>query len=440
MYLFSGFCRCVRSAFIRISIKVILCTNIIISRVINIRWYFVSAKNKIYWYFYKKTWFPYCESVYKNLSHYFQPFSNALVNLVLRKKTIVVFLLVKSHYGWVDQVLQKLNSCKVAIQIFSPDESLRMDRKAYKAYTMAGLNSVRGVNFVPSLMADLFITPASTTADNAPLGTPKLMMMHSLVSIPGVYEENTFDGYDYIYCAGKHHLAELKAIYQEKGLTGKCLIPGGYPKLDELMLRAASLGSPVPKTIIIAPTLVSPATEHVSLMSQMSEFIDYFLSNGWVVTFRPHPLNLSTTNVYYAKFNEVIQSYPNNPNFTLDTSSDYFVSYANASVMLSDISGTAYTYTFAFGRPVLFFDPEVPSEFAQGLLYHNREKMGRSVRSVNDLQSCISNFVEDYVALKVEVESFRNDVIFNLGNSANYFVDNLDYILKRKKHPAWTYV
>jgi hypothetical protein len=410
------------------------------SKINSFKWKLISSKNQVYWFFYKKPWFAYCQAAQKNYKSYWLPISNALSNRILRKKIIIVFLLFKAHYGWVDQVLHKLRSRKLTIQIFSPDEGLNIDPAIYKSYSMTELIPVKGVNFIPSLVADLYITPASTTADNAPLAAPKLMLMHSLVSIPGVYEENTFDGYDYIYCAGKHHLAELEVIYTEKGLTGKCLIPGGYPKLDELMVRAADLNPPAQKTIIIAPTLVSLATEHVSLMNQILPFIDYFLSNSWSVTFRPHPLNLSPTNVYCSKFNEIIKRYQNNQNFTLDTSSDYFTSYANASVMLSDISGTAYTYAFSFGRPVIFFDPDVPSDFKQGLLYNNRGKMGRSVRSIIDLQGCLNDFVENYADLKDSVETFRGDTIFNLGTSADYFAENLDYILNNKKHPDWTYV
>lgn len=420
--------------------KLVTYSNWIRSNINSFKWQLISSKNQLYWFIYNKPYIAYYQALHKNYRFYWQPFLNALKNRILRKKTIVVFLLIKEHYHWVHQVLHKLNSGKVTIQIFSPDEDLHIDSKIYKSYPMVDLIPVRDINIVPLLMADLFITPASTTANNVPIAVPKIMMMHSLVSIPGVYEENTFDGYDYIYCAGKHHLAELKAIYQEKGLTNKCLIPGGYPRLDELILRAVTLSPPVSKTIIIAPTLVSPASEHVSIMNQIPSFIDYLLSIGWSVTFRPHPLNLSTTNDYYSKFNEVIKCYQNSPNFILDRSSDYFVSYASSSVMLSDISGTAYTYAFAFGCPVIFFDPDVPSEFTQGLLYNSRNKMGRSIRSIEDLQGCINDFVENYADLKDSVKTFRDDTIFNLGSSADYFAENINFVLNNKKHPAWTYV
>lgn len=420
--------------------KFISLDNIIKSRLNALKWKLCLLKNKTYWFLYKKEWFPYCDSVYKNFQYYLRPLVNALTNWLCGKKTVVVFLLVKSHYGWVKEVLQKLASRRVAIQIYSPVEGLSVDPKIGKVYPMNCVQPVRGINFVPALLADLFITPASTTADNAPLGSPKLMMMHSLVSIPGVYEENTFDGYDYIYCAGKHHLEEIKALYLKKGLKGKCLIPGGYPKLDELMLRSTNLAPVTHKTVIIAPTLVSLATERVSLINHVEAFVDYFLINGWAVKFRPHPLNLDRANEFYFKLSEVIEKYKTNKKFMLDTSSDYFSSYASSSVMLSDVSGTAFTYAFAFGRPVLFFDPEVSSEFTQGLLYKNRIRMGRTVRSVGDLHGCINDFLGDYDVLRSSVESFRDDIIFNLGSSARYFSENLDYILNGKKHSDWTYV
>jgi hypothetical protein len=183
-----------------------------------------------------------------------------------------------------------------------------------------------------------------------------------------LYEDNTFDGYDYIYCTGRHHIEEFKELFRNKGLSGKCLIPGGYPKLDELLERSKKLGSPIRNQVIFAPTLLSDTTQSVSLMLQAHSLVAWFVSNGWHVLFRPHPINLEVGNKYWPIFKELINSFNDCDTFVVDRSKDYSESYSQSSLMVSDISGTAYTYALGFGRPVVFVEKVIDSAFAQGLI------------------------------------------------------------------------
>lgn len=403
-------------------------------------WKAIAVRNAIYWLFYHSDGFSRLVAIVNNLQIYFSVFISCLASKLLGKKVVVVFLLVKSHYGWVKEVLSNLQAQpKLAIQIFSPDDLSMLGLK-YRCFSTKGIIPTRGIQLMPSLWADLYITPASTTAGNAPYSGPRVMFMHSLVSIYGVYEDNTFDGYDYIYCTGKHHIEEFRELFRNKGLSGKCLIPGGYPTLDAFLERTQKLDTPNSNLVIIAPTLLSYATENVSLMTHVHQLVAWLVSNGWSVIFRPHPINLEAGNKYLPIFERLIDSYQDCHAFEVDRSNDYLESYSRSSLMISDVSGTAYTYALGFGRPVVFFEKTEDSNFARGLLYKNRHRVGRTICSDSDLPDAISFLMVNYTDFTQEIKDLRSEYIFNIGSSAKYFADNIQFILNGIKHPEWIYV
>ena len=403
-------------------------------------WKAEAVKNAIYWRLYYSDRFARLTAIANNFPIYVSVFTGYLAAKLTGKKVVVVFLLMKSHYGWVREVLSYLKAeQRLAIQIFSPDDLSGWGLKG-SYFSTKSIAPTRGIQLLPSLWADLYITPASTTVYNAPHRVPRVMFMHSLVSIYGVYEDNTFDGYDYIYCTGKHHVEEFRDLFHKKGLAGKCLIPGGYPKLDELLERACNLDAPKSNYVIIAPTLLSDATENVSLMSQAHQLVGWFVNNGWSVIFRPHPLNLDTENKYFHMFEELIDTFHDCHTFEVDRSKDYLESYSRSSLMVSDVSGTAYTYALGFGRPVVFFEKTEDANFARGLLYKNRLRLGRTIASDSDLPDAISLLMENYANFTQDIKNLRGEYIFNIGSSARYFADNIQFIFNGIKHPDWIYV
>jgi len=405
-----------------------------------IYWKTIAVKNAIYWRFYYSDRYARFAAIANNLPIYFSVFVSSLAGKLAGKKVVVVFLLTKSHYGWVNEVLSNLKGQqKFAIQIFSPDDLSGLGLKE-RCFSTKGIIATRGIQLIPSLWADLYITPASTTAHNAPYSGPKVMFMHSLVSLYGVYEGNTFDRYDYIYCTGKHHIEEFRDLFRNKGLSGKCLIPGGYPKLDELLERTQKLDIPNSNHVIIAPTLLSDYTENVSLMAQAHQLVDWFVGNGWSVLFRPHPINLEAGNKYLHIFEGLINTFQDCDTFEVDRSKDYFESYSRSSIMVSDVSGTAYTYALGFGRPVVFYENKKDSNFAQGLLYKNRHRIGRTISSDSDLPDAINSLMTNYANYTQDIKSLRSEYIFNVGCSAKYFADNVQFVLDGRKHPDWVYV
>ena len=68
------------------------------------------------------------------------------------------------------------------------------------------------------------------------------------------------------------------------------------------------------------------------------------------IIFRPHPSNLNSF-----KVKEINNLFKKNKKFKLDKSIDYSKVYNSSLCLITDISGTAYTYAFLTKRPVIFF-------------------------------------------------------------------------------------
>ena len=66
--------------------------------------------------------------------------------------------------------------------------------------------------------------------------------------------------------------------------------------------------------------------------------------------YRPHPLNAKEIEVL-----NIEKKFKNNPYFKLDISNDYFKVYKESNFLITDLSGTAYTYALLTNNPVIFF-------------------------------------------------------------------------------------
>jgi len=60
-------------------------------------------------------------------------------------------------------------------------------------------------------------------------------IQHSLVSLHMVYREGAFDYYDTVFCAGPHHIQEIRAMEAVYNLSPKNLVEHGYGRLDAII-------------------------------------------------------------------------------------------------------------------------------------------------------------------------------------------------------------
>ncbi|MDZ4662418.1 MAG: CDP-glycerol glycerophosphotransferase family protein [Pseudomonadota bacterium] len=414
----------------------------------QIYWPSVELKNRIYWSLYDSKHLSVLIDAVRRPKIYLQVVISSLRVIFRGKKLVLIYLLYRGHQSWVDGVVQKLaKDPKFGVIIFTHDAALpKSQGKNIKVFFLDSSKPFRGLNLLPAVFADLYLTPTSVTGNNAAFIYPKVHFFHSLVSVHFVYENDTFSDYQFIYCAGQHHIEEMKEWFADRNLKNKCLIPGGYPKLDSLLAKRSQLVKTrtdgIKNTVIFAPTLLSKKSEKFSaLLVDGKQIIKLLLESGYQVTFRPHPLNLEKTDPYASLVEGLIEEFQSHARFTLDRSVDYFESYENSDLMITDISGTGFTYGLGFERPVVFVSPNEGEHSPQkGVEFLCRKDIGKVVEDVQCLPKVCREILDNFESYQKNLLEFRSKFIFNVGESDDYFMKNISYIITGKKHPDWTYI
>lgn len=178
---------------------------------------------------------------------------------------------------------------------------------------------------------------------------------HSLVSFHMVYREFAFDCYDTIFCAGPHHIDEMRAIEIQYNLPKKNLVEHGYGRLDSIIEEAQKRATveKIPSTpihVLIAPSWGPKGTIESGLGE---EIVDLLVSEGYKVTLRPHPQTIKFTS---EKIDNILSKHKNNPFFIYENNVATQESLHDSDIMISDWSGAALDYAFGLDKPVIFID------------------------------------------------------------------------------------
>ena len=180
-------------------------------------------------------------------------------------------------------------------------------------------------------------------------------VQHSLVSFHMVYRKGAFDHYDTIFCAGPHHVTEMRAIEAEYKLRPKKLVAHGYGRLDALLNESRS--RPVKEKpagsrrhILVAP---SWGPEGMIESGVGESIVDQLLRRHYRVTFRPHPQTLKFAG---QKVSSILKRHEENPLFSHEVNTVGQESLHDSDVMISDWSGVALEYMLALNKPVLYVD------------------------------------------------------------------------------------
>ncbi len=181
-----------------------------------------------------------------------------------------------------------------------------------------------------------------------------IYVQHSLVSLHSVYRHGAFDHYDTICAAGNHHIKEIQAIEKRYSLPKKKIIKLGYSRLDNLMKikdkfhKYERINKQTCKKVLIAPSWGPNAIIESGFCKNL---INKLLNLGYTVFLRPHPQTIK-----FAKneLEDILNRYEANPLFSVEESLEDNESLYQSDVMISDWSGAAIEFAFAFDKPVIF--------------------------------------------------------------------------------------
>ncbi|MEH6588616.1 MAG: CDP-glycerol glycerophosphotransferase family protein [Halioglobus sp.] len=267
---------------------------------------------------------------------------------------------------------------------------------------------------------------------------------HSLVSLHMVYRPGAMDGYDSIFCAGPHHLEEIRMLQQQRNFASKNLVEHGYPRLDEVIAGRPSAVDPKsitnvtgagrPKQTEGATVLLAPSWGAESITDTVAlPLIEALLADNFRVIFRPHPQSRKFS---LDAINAILNSVGQHEYFEYEGDVTGTESLYRSDIMICDWSGAALDYAFGLEKPVLFIDvprkvnnPEYESLPLEPFEVGIRETIG-TVITPSDIAS-----VGDYMRyllsrdMASEIRAARDASVFNVGSSDTVGADALLEIL-----------
>ena len=291
------------------------------------------------------------------------------------------------------------------------------DEKYVRRWLFANLNANLVVMTMPDLNKNNFI--------RSNYKVHYLYIQHGLVSLHMAYRYGAFDYFDSIFCAGPHHLNEIKIIEKKYNLPRKKLYKHGYARVDLLLSNRKKLNSKTKiKCILFAPTWGEKASIETGVANHLIEKI---LSLGFKIIFRPHP---ETYKLSYSKIKKIIIKYSQYKNFFYDKNISSMESYISSDIMITDWSGSAIEYSLALKKPVIFLD--LPKKInnqkyldigIQPIEVSIREKIGIVV----NIKDITYELITSLETKKINI----NNIVYNLGNSdhygAKYILEILNY-------------
>lgn len=247
---------------------------------------------------------------------------------------------------------------------------------------------------------------------------------HSMVSCHMVYREQAFDHFDSILCVGPHHIDEIREREKQIGLPAKKLIKHGYGRLDKLLESVNLIDKRPPRPANVpGRVLIAPSWGENGLLERLgADFIESLLEYGYEVVLRPHP---QTRRFNSSVIEHIELRYATKSHFRLDEDMSSSKSLLEADVMISDWSGAALEFAFAFERPVLFIDvprkinnPKYLQLELEPIEASIRYRIGRviSERELSNIAHVVAELVDGQIDMKTLINE-RNRLVYNIGCS-----------------------
>ena len=216
--------------------------------------------------------------------------------------------------------------------------------------------------------------------------------------------------YNYIFLS-----SDLVVKYYKKKFSqyiGKkmnpTLVNTGYLKLDNV-IRELKKEKSLKKKILIAPTS-SLMMKEFNLSNNLVEIINSLLKLKQPIIYRPHPIDL--TNRGNKKLIRLIKDkFSKDNNFEIDLSTSYLNSYASAKLLITDFSGTAYTFAYSTLKPVIFFSHNekklLNSKNSNLYYFKDRKHIGEICDNKSQLKLIINKMEKTKLFYKKKIYSIR---------------------------------
>jgi hypothetical protein len=255
------------------------------------------------------------------------------------------------------------------------------------------------------LNVDIFLS--LNVCEKFPLKSKRIYIHHDISTAPLVdikNEEQLYKRliqYNYIFIPSKKSQTMFKNLfdkYKKKNSEIPKIFCAGYFKLDYL-IKKFSKNKNLKKQIVIAGSDFRHIKK-LSILNNLNKVIKILLTKTkYRIVFRPYPTNRNSKQI-----KNIEKEFANENKFVLDVSDDYYNVYSNSFCMITDISGTAFTYAFMTNRPVIFYSENEKALSELGLskfgYFKDRKKVGYIAKDIKDLIKNINNIQNGYNKIK----------------------------------------
>ncbi len=367
------------------------------------------------------------------------------------KKTLAIYYPSKAYRsnlgsrGMYEKIREKGYNVIFLFGVIRDDEYEKQPHSYY-----AGHDLVQRLDFV-----DVFVYPS--LMGGLPKRSKKVLFVHDIYDSPSGKDEapckpETDSGkpqrvsplldeldYTFLPCRalmGRTHVA-VDRCTRSRPLWR---IPGGYIKLDRNLHFFEAHKTKIPvNSIIYAPTVCGDEFEnYVSLPEYGEDIVRALLANfpDYRIIFRPHPHTLDTE--YVAN---IEKRFRDNERFVLDSNASFYMgNYCRSAVMVTDMSGTAFTYAFTTLRPVIFFshnESTVEKAFNNVRYFEDRAKIGYIAIDIDELVEKTALALGKKDGFEKTIREFRDSEIYNVGQAEEYFTKSLKHIVEGTVHRDW---
>jgi hypothetical protein len=305
--------------------------------------------------------------------------------------------------------------------------------KGVKNYNKAFFLNLGYLKFVKNV--NIFIS--SYLVYDFPSSLQKIYINHDIYDAPMVEKKiendliERLNRYNYIFLSSEISMVniqkKIETFSTNKNINKKIsLVNTGYLKLDHVYKKVSN-NNVAEDSILLAPTLSSMFRGY-NLSEHLIDLVKKILENKkFKLIYRPHPGDLLNSEQKII-VNDIHKMFRNNKNFTLDDNTSYIESYTKSKILITDFSGTAYTYAFAKLRPVIFFSKNETnlkkSNFNNLFYFRDRLDIGTIVENIDNLNNkvyLIDDQIDDFSSkIKLlrsqRIKFFNNSIEQNLLN------------------------
>ena len=110
----------------------------------------------------------------------------------------------------------------------------------------------------------------------------------------------------------------------------------------------------------------------------------------------------------------------------------YLKSYSKSFILITDFSGTAYTFSFSQNKPVLFYsniNNIIKKDFKNLYYFNDRKKIGFTVNNLNDLFKKLNKIKNNKNLFKNRIKKLKRKRIENFGMSLEITKKQIEKII-----------